>query len=176
VKTLYQRGLRGLTTWCKRRLAGLGWSKTGPRPRYSPQVDVLESRMLPSSVFMFSQSNYVVEFGNVGTGTASAYVEIDVQRFGDLTNSATVDYSTNADTAVAGTDFTAVNGTLTFDAYATDESFDVPVQANFESFGGSTPTLRYFGVTLEYPSCSPTNTLDATLDNASVTIVEPCGV
>jgi serine protease len=58
-----------------------------------------------------------------GGGTAS----ITVIRNGDVSKTASVDYSTRAETATAGEDYTAVSGTLSFAASETEKSFSVDV-------------------------------------------------
>ena len=60
---------------------------------------------------------------NEDDGTAS----ITVVRVGDPNNVVSVDYSTRAETATAGEDYTASSGTLTFGASETEKSFTVSI-------------------------------------------------
>jgi len=70
--------------------------------------------------FRFTSSNYSV-------GEASGSITITVQRTGGLANGATVQYATANGTAIAGQDYTAVSGTLTFAGGQTSQSFVVPI-------------------------------------------------
>ncbi len=70
--------------------------------------------------FRFTSSAY-----SVGEGSGS--ITITVQRTGGLANGATVQYSTSNGTAIAGQDYTAVSGTLTFAGGQTSLSFVVPI-------------------------------------------------
>ncbi|HET6246260.1 MAG TPA: S8 family serine peptidase [Tepidisphaeraceae bacterium] len=65
-----------------------------------------------------------------------------------LSTQSTVDYATADGTAVAGTDYTAAGGTLTFPAGVTSESVRVPVLANATSAQGT----RTFTLTLSNPT------------------------
>jgi beta-glucanase (GH16 family) len=80
-----------------------GSKSAGPLPA-AKISDVSQPRQRTTSAFRF-------------------YVDLDVAS----TQSVTVNYSTEAGTAKAGTDFTAVSGTLTFQAGQTELYIDVPV-------------------------------------------------
>lgn len=111
--------------------------------------------------FSFSASSYSVEEDN---GT----VTITVNRSNGLADDVEVDYTANTLTAVAGTDFTAVTGTLTFLAGEDAKTFNVPINPDglFESDENFTVQLS-----------NPANTTDATTpptitqNTATVTIV-----
>jgi hypothetical protein len=92
--------------------------------------------------YMTVASNGV--FNNYGTiGTASGVVQfasascsvsegggfatIQVSRTGGISRSITVNYATAGGTALAGTDYTATNGTLSFAAWETSGTFTVPI-------------------------------------------------
>lgn len=66
----------------------------------------------------FSARSYTVDAGDTATVT--------VKRVGDLNLTSTVAYSTAPGTAVPGTDYTPVSGTLTFPAGASTATFTVP--------------------------------------------------
>ena len=77
----------------------------------------------------FSSANYSVrENGGLAT--------ITVTRVGGTSGTATVDFSTTNGTAVAGTDYTPVTGTLTFAPGVTSQTFTVVVKDDnvFQSF------------------------------------------
>ena len=64
-----------------------------------------------------------------------------------MASATTIDYATSDVTAVAGSDYTATSGTLTFNAGVTSRTFTVPIAADTES--ESTET---FAVTLSNPT------------------------
>lgn len=70
--------------------------------------------------FRFTSAEYSVS-------ESSTFVTITVQRTGGLSNGASVDYSTSDGSAIAGQDYTAVSGTLTFAGGQTAQSFIVPI-------------------------------------------------
>ena len=73
-----------------------------------------------------------VSFSMVGYTVASTAgsVLIDVVRTGNLNVAVSVNYATSNGSAVAGQDYTAVAGTLTFPPTATDETFLIPILSN----------------------------------------------
>ncbi|KAM3107674.1 PA14 domain-containing protein [Phormidesmis sp. 146-33] len=73
----------------------------------------------PSS-FAFSVADYRV---NENDGTAT----ITLQRAGNRTQAASVNYATSNDTATAGSDYTAVSGTLNFAPGDSSKTFVVPI-------------------------------------------------
>jgi hypothetical protein len=68
----------------------------------------------------FSVASYVVD-ESAGKAT------IEVTRTGLTTGTSTVNYATGDGTALAGQDYTATSGTLTFGPGVTSQTFDVPV-------------------------------------------------
>lgn len=68
----------------------------------------------------FNQSSYSV-YENKGSAL------ITVNRVGGTTGTVTVSYATNGGSAISGTDYTPVSGTLTFNNGDTSKSFSVPV-------------------------------------------------
>ncbi len=62
-----------------------------------------------------------------------------------------VDYATSAGTAVPGTDYTNVSGTLTFPAYATSETFTVPIISHTNTYVDPDRTVN---LTLSNPTTS----------------------
>jgi hypothetical protein len=77
----------------------------------------------------FAMASYTVN-------STAVVATIDVQRFGNLAVAVSVDYATSNGSAVAGQDYTAVAGTLTFPVNATDESFTVPILNNPNNSSG----------------------------------------
>ena len=69
-------------------------------------------------------------------GEADGMVTITVKRsVGSLGGPVTVDYATSDGTATAGSDYAAVNGTLTFGPAEASKSFTVPVTSDFTHEG-----------------------------------------
>jgi hypothetical protein len=93
-----------------------------------------------SDVFVFSASLQIV---NVNAGAAV----VTVVRVGNSNAPATVQYASRDGTAVAGTDYTATSGSLSFGPDATSSSFSVPILASSVSNGGKT-----LGVVLQNPT------------------------
>jgi len=71
----------------------------------------------------------LVEFASATSSSAenAGIVTVTVQRAADSTVTSTVSYATNAGTAEAGSDFTAISGTLTFNPGELVKSFDIPI-------------------------------------------------
>lgn len=74
----------------------------------------------PSSTFEFSRDDFSVN-ENIGA------VNVMVNRTGSTTGSASVKYATSPGTALAGSDYTTINGTLTFAAGETSKNFTVQI-------------------------------------------------
>jgi hypothetical protein len=97
-----------------------------------------------------SASDYVSEADP--SGNASVFVI----RSGDLTSGAAVHYASSDGTAIAGTDYTAVSGTLNFPTQATNpvtsiiQVVSVPLVHN----SATEPAVRDFNVGLDVPSGS----------------------
>jgi hypothetical protein len=73
-----------------------------------------------AGAFRFTSASYTV-------GEGSGLVTVTVQRTGGLSSGASVDYTTANGTAIAGQDYTAVSGTLTFAGGQSTQSFTVPI-------------------------------------------------
>lgn len=84
--------------------------------------------------------------GAYGTSIGAGSVTITVNRTGNTTGTSTVAYATSNGSAVAGTDYTATSGTLTFAAGQTSRTFAVPI-INTGAFGPP----RNFMVVLSNP-------------------------
>ncbi len=74
---------------------------------------------------------------SISFATAAATVQstggtatIDVQRSGNLAVAVSVSYATSNGSAIAGQDYTAVSGILTFAPNQTDATFSIPILAN----------------------------------------------
>src|SRR5439155_6730813 len=81
---------------------------------------------------------------NEDTGTAT----IAVTRTGGTAGAVTVNYATGNGTALAGTDYQAASGTLTFAAGVASRTFTVPIIDR----GDSSQTTKTFNVTLTSPT------------------------
>ena len=87
-------------------------------------LGVLERRLARRPVSVsFATADVTVE----STGMMAT---IDVQRTGNLAVAVSVNYATSNGSAVAGQDYTAASGILTFPPNQTDETFSIPILAN----------------------------------------------
>jgi len=73
-------------------------------------------------VLQFSSATY-----SVNEGVLSGKAVIKVTRSGGSASGVTVNYSTGDGTAIAGSDYTATSGTLTFGAGVTSKTFAIPI-------------------------------------------------
>ncbi len=94
----------------------------------------------PAASLQFSSPTYSV---SSSSGTAT----ITVTRSINTVGTATVHYATSNGTAVAGTDYTATSGTLSFAAGQASQSFTIPILDNPEAAAAATVIL-----TLSTPS------------------------
>jgi Calx-beta domain len=115
VETEFQEGneamtltkkLLSLTVVMAVALPGTALAKGGPKPK-----------------LQFSQSAYAVA-ENGGSATITVFRKGNAKR---VNQSASVDYATSNGTAVAGVDYTATSGTLSFAPGETSKTFSVPV-------------------------------------------------
>ncbi|MEM7066025.1 MAG: choice-of-anchor C family protein [Cyanobacteria bacterium P01_B01_bin.77] len=90
-----------------------------------------------------------------------------VRRYGNSTGSASVRYSTADDTAIAGTNYTATSGTLTFAPGETEKTISVTINADTNTISGET-----FFLNLDTPTNAllGRNQAKATLREASETV------
>ncbi|MFI5457958.1 MAG: beta strand repeat-containing protein, partial [Isosphaerales bacterium] len=96
-------------------------------------------------------------------GSTDGSVMVDIQRTGNLSVAVSVSYATSNGSAIAGQDYTATAGTLTFPPSQTDLTFSVPILANP---GRSNPS-SFFNLTLSQPVGGATL---GTISSATVTI------
>ena len=100
------------------------------RPRKS-QMDSLRIELLVvitmMSTTLRADSILQFEFGSYSVSEGAGSVLIGVARSGDGSSPIAVDYSTAAGTAVAGIDFSAVSGTLSFGPGEKVKTFTVPI-------------------------------------------------
>lgn len=82
-----------------------------------------------------SSSSISVSEVDITVAEGDFNASVVVQRSGNIDGTATVDFTTNPGTAIAGEDFTATSGTLTFAAGETTQILTVPIlrDANLES-------------------------------------------
>ena len=90
-------------------------------PRASAVLNILDEDL--GGQVQFSAAAYSVK-ENAGTAT------ITVTRSGGSASAVTVSYATGDGSAIAGTDYTATSGTLTFDAGVMSRTFTVPIADN----------------------------------------------
>lgn len=102
-----------------------------------------------------------------GAAKTAATVLISVSRTGPTTGTVSVDYATVNGTALAGVNFTAVSGTLTFAPGVTTQTFSVPIIPTTAVVGN-----KQFTVQLSNPSAGVK--LNAPV--ATVTITDPAAV
>ncbi len=94
-----------------------------------------------AGTLQFSQSNY-------SAPETAGNITITVSRTGGVSGTVTVDYATSGDDATAGTDYTEVNGTLTFNnGQATAQTFTIPITDDNEAEGPEMVNLSLTGPT-----------------------------
>ena len=124
-------------------------------PRSFPRQS-RSSRAAAADAVGFSAPAYLV------TETGGAAV-VTVNRVGSTAGTATVDYTTEDGSALAGTNYTAESGTLTFAAGQDSQTITIPIQDD----GIATPDLS-FQIVLE----NPTGTSLGSVTDAVVTIAD----
>jgi subtilisin family serine protease len=110
-------------------------------------------------VLQFSSATY-----SVSEGVLSGKAVIKVTRSGGSASGVTVDYSASNGTAIAGSDYAATSGTLTFGAGVTSKTFTIPIVKD---------TLDESNETVDLTLTNPTG--GATLgspDTAVLTIID----
>ncbi len=110
-------------------------------------------------VLQFSSATYTVS-----EGVLSGKAVIKVTRSGGSASGVTVNYSTSDGTAIAGSDYTATSGTLTFGAGVTSKTFTIPIVK--DSLDESNETVD---LTLSNPTGGATL---GTPDTAVLTIID----
>ena len=76
-----------------------------------------------------------------GAANTADHVTVTVTRTGNVSLAGQVDYATSDGTALAGTDYAAANGTLSFASGETTKTIDVPLLPDFAAAPTSTFTL-----------------------------------
>lgn len=94
---------------------------------------------------------------------AESTATLTVQRSGDSSSSASVNFSTSNGTAVAGSDYTATSGTVTFAANQTTQTITIPILSDVVVEGNES-----FSVTLT----NPTGAMLGSQSGATVTIID----
>jgi sugar lactone lactonase YvrE len=141
--------------------------------------NIAPSFVSDSSAVFLLQTELVTEDGSVPTGvqfetpTQFAFeglqsVQVKVIRTGDVSSATSVSFATANGTATAGSDYTAVSGTLDFAAGELSKSINVPI-LNDNLFEGAGET---FNVNLSSPTggallSSPSTTVVTLQDNES---------
>jgi hypothetical protein len=96
----------------------------------------------------FTGSRTAVHFTGPAYGVAEGSGgTITVRRAGDLSGTTTVNYAATAGTAMAGSDFTAVTGTLTFGPGAATRTFVIPTTGDLADEDGETVKLSLSAAT-----------------------------
>ena len=118
----------------------------------------------PVVVPTISAGNVSVTRPTSGTATASVVVSLSASS----TNTVTVNYTTTSGTAVAGTDFTATSGTLTFAPGVTSQTIPVTILTD-----SAKTTATGFTVVLSTPANATLGTSQATvtINNPVVAVV-----
>jgi hypothetical protein len=107
----------------------------------SSNLESLESRRLFSGLPMLSIGDATVVEGNAGTTNAAIVVSLAGSKGGQAV---TVNYSTQDGTAVAGSDYSAASGKLTFAAGETTKTILIPIKGDRVAEDG-----EYFLLTLQ---------------------------
>jgi hypothetical protein len=123
----------------------------GPLVSGGPTISIVD----PVTEVGFAASN---SFAFIESGNAV----ISVVRWGNTNNAFSVNYSTGDGTAVAGRDYTAVSGTITFAPGQLTNTFNVPVTP-IQTPGSNT--------VLNLTLSNPANASLQTLSNATLTII-----
>src|SRR5690242_14585805 len=124
-------------------LGGCGGGSAGSASGPGPTSTSPETAVPAPPTVALSASSYSVAQGD---GT----VQVQVERSGPSAAAVSVDFATNDDSAVAGTDYTDVNGTLQWaENDATPKTISIPV-SNATLYSGD----KAFGVVLSNPSAS----------------------
>jgi len=113
-----------------------------------PQSNIPAPPVIPN----ISIEDVTVTEGNEGTTDAVFTVTLDQA----TTNTVTVDYATSDDTAIAGEDYVAASGTLTFDANITSQQITVLVNGD-TLYSDADPT-EYFNIALSNASIGSIST------------------
>jgi Zn-dependent metalloprotease len=99
---------------------------------------------------------------------ASATATVTVKRSGSTSGTSTVDYATSDGTAVAGVDYTAASGTLTFLPKATSQTFTVPIIADGNAEPAETVNVTLSNVSPGTGLALANATLNITNDDPSI--------
>jgi hypothetical protein len=110
----------------------------------------------PASTLSFAAATSSITEGDSGV----SYHSVTVNRGGNTSGTATVDYATGNVTANAGTDYTAKSGTLSFAAGVTAQSFLITIAGDTDNENDET-----FNITLSNPT--------QTVGTASITGTNP---
>lgn len=103
------------------------WGKSGLAFAANGSIFLIKSSLVDPSMPV---SNQVRLSSTAFSTTEDEPAVIQVQRFGDVSNFTTVDYSTSDGSASQKTDYTATSGTITFAPNETHKTFSVPITDN----------------------------------------------
>lgn len=161
-------------------------------PSFKPRMEVLEDRLTPTagvSVLQFQitpNSGNVAPFSLGGTDyitteptSGTSQVTITVVRTTDpgdnvaLNTTVSAQYATGDETALAGTNYTQTDGTITIPAGQTSATFTVPILNVPFNTGGPLQGNKVFGIELSNPSAEATINPVAAL--SAVTIKDSSG-
>ncbi len=90
----------------------------GGTSEFSPCTQIVNL----TSTVQFSSSNY-----SVTEGTQNGFAQITVNRTSNTSSTASIAFSTSNGTAIAGEDYTATSGILTFGQFESSRSFIIPI-------------------------------------------------
>ncbi|MBF2073641.1 MAG: DUF4347 domain-containing protein [Synechococcales cyanobacterium C42_A2020_086] len=135
----------------------------GPRLQW---IDVPTTRRVRGIVEIKNPealSTIELEQNSYSVNEAGGAVEIAVTRTGNTSRTATIQYRTDSGTAVAGSDFTATSGTLTFNPGETRKLISIPIRDD-----SSNESNEEFSFVIE----SPTRANLGTVRTATITIID----
>jgi uncharacterized delta-60 repeat protein len=127
---------------------------------YTPNFSILSPDSEQIAIARFNSTpEYAVASTPITVSNTDASVSVQITRSGATSTSVSVNYATTDGTAVAGTDYTATSGTLTWSPGDADaKTISIPIANNGVSSGS-----RTFTVALSSPT-------DGSIDNASTQV------
>jgi hypothetical protein len=150
---------------------------------FKPHMETLENRLTPAgSVIQFhiAAPSGAPTFTLGGTDlliaeptAGSTNLTVTVDRTGDISGPATVDFATVDETASAGVNYTTTGGTLQFAAGQASAQINVPILHTTAAPDGSLSGPKVFAVTLSNPSSG--DTVNVLADVSAVTIKDTNG-
>jgi hypothetical protein len=150
---------------------------------FKPHMETLENRLTPAGsviqfhiaapsgppTFTFGGTDLLIAEPTAG----STNLTVTVDRTGDITGPATVDFATADETAAAGVNYTTTAGTLQFAAGQASAQILVPILHSAAAPDGSLAGPKVFAVTLSNPSAG--DSVNVLADVSAVTVKDTNG-